>query len=590
MGRRTDPHWRQRVLSDSKEVLRFGEFELRVASGELKKGGIAVGLQPQPLRVLVFLANRPGELVTRSEIHDSIWGGGFHLELDQALNYCIRRIRAALDDDAKEPRFIETLRRRGYRFVAPVTRSPIARLVADSVGTVVVLPFVDLGEDPHQDYFCDGLTEEMINELGSLRPRGLRVIARTSAMNYKGSSKGIREIGQELGVEHALEGSVRRAGGRVRISAQLVRVSDQTQAWAGSYDTDLGDILSVQREVVRALADKIWPELAPPKTHPEPRRLDPEAYELYLKGRYFWHRRTVTDLWKGVRCFERAIDMVPGYAAAHTGLADVYLTLLDYHELASHKAMKLAKIAVADALRLDPTLAEAHSTLGHLSLHAFDWAAAEGAFHRAIELNPSYAMAHFYLANYLLAMGRFDEAIDEGRRAMALDPVAAIVESNAAFAYYHAGRYEEALESCRRALEMDPNLWAAHYDVGRIHLELGEHQGAIEALEKAVELSGQSQRPLAALGHACAVAGERARAEAILEQLLRRPGGRYVWAYGAAVVLVGLDRLEEGFDWMERAYEELDSGMVFLKVDPRFKGLLTHPRIRSLLRRMRLER
>lgn len=589
MGSPTGHHFRKRDLSDSREVLLFGDFELQVASGELKKGGVAVALQPQPLRVLAFLARRPGELVTRSEIHDSVWGDDVHLEFDQALNYCMRRIREALHDDAKEPRFIETLRRRGYRFIAPVTRNPIARTVGDSAGTVVVLPFVDLGEDPRQDYFSDGLTEEMINELGCLRPRGLRVIARTSAMKYKGTSRSIREIGHELDVEHALEGSVRRAGGQVRISAQLVRVSDQTQVWAGSYDTDLGDILSVQREVVRALANEIWPELVPQKTHAESRRLDPEAHELYLKGRYFWHRRTVSDLWKGVRCFEKAVAKVPGYAAAHTGLADVYLTLLDYHELSSREATKPAKLAVADALRLDPTLAEAHSTLGHLSLHAFDWVSAERAFRRAIELNPSYAMAHFYLANYLLAMGRFDEAIEKGRRSMALDPVAAIVEANAAFIYYHAGRYDEALESCRRALEMDANLWAAHIDLGRVHLELGEHQRAIDALEKAVELSGQSQRPLAALGHASAVAGERAKAEAILEQLLRRPERRHVWAYGVAVVLAGLDRLGEALDWMERAYEELDAGLIFLKVDPRFKALLAHPRVRSLLRRMRFE-
>ncbi len=575
-------------MSDSREILRFGDFELRVASGELKKGGVAVPLQPQPLRVLAFMASRPGELLTRSGIRDSVWGDDVHLEFDQALNYCIRRIRAALRDDAKEPRFIETLRRRGYRFIAPVTRSAIARTVADSAGTVVVLPFVDLGQDP-QDYFSDGLTEEMINELGRLRPRGLRVIARTSAMKYKGTSKSIREIGQALGVEHALEGSVRREGEQVRISAQLVRVSDQTQVWAGSYDTDLSDILAVQREVVRVLANEIWPELVSQTTHAEPRRLDPEAYELYLKARYFWHRRTVPDLWKGVRCFEKAVKKVPGYAAAHTGLADVYLTLLDYHELATRDAMNPAKLAVADALRLDPTLAEAHSTLGHLSLHAFDWISAERGFRRAVELNPSCAMAHFYFANYLLAMGRFDEAIAEGRESMVLDPVAAIVEANVAFTYYHAGRYEEAIDSCRRALKMDARLWAAHYDLGRVHVELGEHRRAIDALEKAVEFSGESQRPLAALGHACAVAGERAKAEAILEELLRRPEGRHVWAYGVAVVLIGLDRVEEALDWMERAYEELDAGLVFIRVDPRLKALLAHRRVRSLLRRMRFE-
>lgn len=570
-----------------REVLRFGDFELHVASGELKKGGAKVALQPRPLQVLACLTGRAGELVTRDEIRDSVWGDSVHLEFDQALNYCIRRIRSALDDDAEEPRYVETLPRRGYRFIAPVTRSTTSPATAEAASTVVVLPFVDFSESP-QPYFSDGLTEEMINELGRLQPGRLRVIARTSAMKYKGTEKSIREIGRELGVDHAIEGSVRRASGQVRISAQLVRVCDETFVWARSYDADLGDILSVQRDVARALVEEIWPQLVSKPESARFRRLDSEAYEQYLKGRFLWHRRTVPELWQAVRCFARAIARDPGFAAAHTGLADVYLTLLDYQELSSRQALEQARPAVAEALRLDQDLAEAHSTLGHLSLHAYDWATAERAFRRAVELNPSYAMARFYLANYLLARGRFDEAIAEAELSRALDPVAGIVESNAAFVYYHAGRHAEALDRCRRALEMEASLGAAHYDMGRVYLELGEHHRAIGELERAVELSGNSYRALAALGHALGVAGERGRAEAILDRLQARTGGRHVWAYGVALVLLALDRAEECLDWMERAHDELDAGLVFLKVDPRVEGIRARPRVRALLRRMGL--
>lgn len=568
--------------------LRFGNCSFDPSLRTLTRNGRSVQLTPKAFELLsALLENRPRPL-SKTELHERLWPATF--VSDTSLARLVSELRRAIGDDARDPRLVRTLHGYGYAFHGPVAGGPAdTGSDADIVGTVVVLPFVDLGEDDRQDYFCDGLTEELINELGRLQPRRLRVIARTSAMRYKGSDKSVREIGRELGVEHALEGSVRRAGSRVRISAQLARVSDQIQVWSGSYDTDLGDMVSVQREVVRALAAEIWPELAPPRGHDEPRPLDPEAYELYLKGRYFWHRRTVADLWKGAACFESAVARVSSYAAAHTGLADVYLTLLDYHELDAREAMQRAKIAIADALRFDPRLAEAHSTLGHLSLHAFDWSAAESAFLRALELNPSYAMARFYFANYLMAMSRFDEAIEEASRATRLDPVAAIVESNSAFVYYHARRFNEALECCRRALEMDADLWVAHYDLGRVNVELAEYREAIESLERAVELSGQGQRALAALGHAYALGGDRDRAEAIREQLQRPRDQRLVWSYGIAVVLLALDRPDEAFDWMERAYDEMDGSLVFLAVDPRVAQHLEHPRARSLLRRMRFD-
>lgn len=568
--------------------LSFGDCVFDQGARTLTRGGRPVEIAPKAYDLLVALLDHRPRPLSKVELHERLWPKTF--VSDASLARLVSELRKALGDDARSPRLVRTVHRYGYAFCAPVRGLSDEGSAASASGAVVVLPFVDLGAaETRDEYFCDGLTEELIHELGRLRPRGLRVIARTSAMRYRGSTLGIREIGQELGVEHALEGSVRRSGDRVRISARLIRVSDETQAWAGGYDADLGDMVSVQRQVVRALTSEIWPELAPERAHREARRLDPEAYEQYLKGRHLWHRRTLPELWASVRCFERAVERVPSYAAAHVGLADVYLTLLDYHELEPRRAMELAKLAVADALRHDPELAEAHSTLGHLSIHAYEWEAAEGAFRRALELNASYAMAHFYFANYLVARGRFDEAIEEARRAAELDPVAAVVESNLALVYYHSGRFDEAIRCCRRAIDMDTRLWSGYCDLGRVRLELGEHQGAIEALEKAVEILGPGRRVLAALGHAYAVAGERSRAEEILDRLRRPPGQPAAWTYGAAAVLMGLDRVEEGFDWLERAYEELDAGLVFLKVDPRVRDRLGHPRGRALLRRMRLE-
>jgi len=386
--------------------LRFDGFELDLAAGELRSGSMLIRLQPQPLKVLMLLANRAGQLVSREEIQKQVWTDDTFVDFDQGLNYCIRQIRAALRDDAEAPRFIETVPRRGYRFLSKVEplSTPVERRVM-----LVVLPFQNLSGDPDQEYLSDGLTEEVIAQLGRLNPERLGVIARTSAMRYKHTDKSIEMIGRELPVSHALEGSVRRAGNRVRVTAQLIQVSDQTHLWAESFERAVGDILALQADVARAVARGIGVQLTPNERVRlgSARPLQSGVYETYLKGRHFWKKRSREALQRGVEYFKEAIHIDPEYAPAYAGLADVHLTQLDYNYLRPRDAFALVDRVLLDALRLDNTVAEPHTSLGHLRLHQFDWAGAEQQFRHAIDLNPGYDTAHYYYANLLAAFGRF---------------------------------------------------------------------------------------------------------------------------------------------------------------------------------------
>src|SRR5712691_3522505 len=398
-------------------VFEFGSFQLDVATSELRRDGKPVRLQPQPVKVLALLAAHAGALVTREEIRAQIWSGDTFVDFEQGLNYCIAQIRTALGDNAKSPQYVETLQRRGYRFVASVRDGKAA---ADAAGKILlaVLPFENLSGDDDQEYFSDGLTEEMITELGRVNPQRLGVIARTSAMRYKGRTRSIDAIARDLGVAYILEGSVRRGVDRVRVTAQLIQASDQSNVWSDAFDRHLGDMLALQSELAAAIAQAIRVRLVPAeeKRRAARRPIDSTAYERYLKGRYLWNRRTRESLGESVRCFEQAIEHHIDYAAAYAGLADVHLTQLDYNYLLPRDAFSLANRAVLEALRLDDTLADPHTSLRHLRLHEFNWRAAEQEFSRAIELNPSYATAHYYYGNLLAALGRTDEAIAEGRR------------------------------------------------------------------------------------------------------------------------------------------------------------------------------
>ena len=531
--------------------LSFEAFELDLATGELRKGRTLIKLQPQPFKVLALLASRAGDLVPREEIQKQVWTDDTFVDFDQGLNYCIRQIRSALCDDAETPRFIETVPRRGYRFLplveelAPPPVPTVARRIM-----LAVLPFENLSGEGDQEYFSDGLTDEMIAQLGRINPQRLGVIARTSAMKYKHTNKSIDVIGLELGVAYVLEGSVRRGANRVRVTAQLIQVSDQTHLWAQSYDRSLGDMLALQGELAHAIAGEIRVQLTPQEQVriATLRPIDSSAYEAYLKGRYFWNRRTRESLQKSVRCFEQAMEMDPSYAAAYAGLADAYLTQLDYNYLPPRDAFALANRAVVDALRLDDTLAEPHTSLGHLRLHEFNWTAAERQFKHAIDLNPGYGTAHYYYGNLLAALGRWDEAFAEAERALHLDPISPNTRQNRLFILYLARRYDEALEQANETIEIDPTYLAIYYYVGLICERQDRYSEAIEAFRKVGPRStSRGATVLAALGCAYANAGKRNEALKVLKQLEDVSSREYVSTYDLALLFLALGDTDRAF-------------------------------------------
>jgi len=579
--------------ASKREALRFGNFELDVVAPELRRDGAPVRLQPQPLRVLALLACSAGRVVSREEIRSEIWGNETLVDFDQGLHFCIRQIRAALGDDSETPRYIETLPRRGYRFIAPVEKSPQPVVFAPTGKVMLaVLPLLNLTGDQDLEYLTDGLTEEMITQLGRLHPERLGIIARTSAMRYKHTKKTVGQIGHELGVDYVLEGSVRGAGRRKRLAVQLIQVADQTHLWAETYDHEVRDVLTLQSDLARAVAGEIRIRLTPQAQVRlrSARPVDPETYQLYLKGRYWWNKGTEQDLRKSIAYFHQVMETDPNFALAYTGLADSYLRLLDKGHLPPKEATALAKDAAERALALDETRAEVHTSLGHIQLHELDCRASEQRFRRAIELNPSYATAHFYYANCLVALGRVEEAIAAARRSLELDPVSPAAETNLAVMFYYAGQCDQAIERSERALEVEPNWADAYETMGRAYEQKQLHRAAITALRKAVSVSGRAPRYLVDLGHAYAVAGKRREALGLLEEVTRFSNEKGFGAYGVALIYCGLGDSGQALVWLEKAYEERSGSMPFLGVDPRLKPLSSEAGFRDLIARISLER
>jgi TolB-like protein/tetratricopeptide (TPR) repeat protein len=570
--------------------LRFESFELDLQCGELRKGGVPVRLQPQPFKVLALLASRAGQLVPREDIQKQVWTDNTFVDFEQGLNYCIRQIRAVLSDHADTPGFVETVPRRGYRFLAKVEEisSPTAEVMAARRVMLAVLPFENLSGHDEQEYFSDGLTDEMIAQLGRLNPLRLGVIARTSAMRYKHANKSIDVIGRELGVSYVLEGSVRRSGNRVRVTAQLIHVSDQTHLWAQTFDRDVGDVLMLQSEVARLIANEIRIQLTPQEQVRLARQpgVDPGTYEAYLRGRYFWNRRTKESLEKSVRYFQQAIDSDPGYAPAYAGLADAHLTQLDYNYLPPRDAFALAKTALLDALRLDDTLAEPHTSLGHLRLHEFNWRAAQQAFEHAVALNPGYGTAHYYHGNLLAAFGRFDDAVAAAQRSLEIDPLSPNTRVNRLFTLYLARRYDEALHQVHETIEIDPSYVGVHYYLGLIYERLGRYNDAIAAFKTVSPIARTGPTTLAALGYVYAVAGQRQDALEILQRLTHWSQYEYVSSYDLALLHLALGDRDRAFALFAQAYEDHSSFLPFLNVDARLDGVRSDPQFIDLVRRM----
>lgn len=629
----------EEVGASGAAILRFGVFELDLKGGQLRKAGVLLRLQPQPFKVLALLASHAGEVVTREEIQQQIWGNDTFVDFERGLNFCIKQIRATLGDDAETPRYIETLPRRGYRLIASVNRlsgaSPgpvpaeggkhrrwrgkrrqtvgMAALALAVVLTIAgyfgwqsfrppvqplegkimlaVLPFDNLSGDPDQDYFSDGMTEEMITQLGRLNPERLGVIGRTSIARYKGTNKSIEEIGRELKVEYLLEGSVRREADRARISVQLIQVSDQTQLWAASYDRPLGGVLTLQIEVAEAVAREIQLKLTPQQQArlDSPPWVNPEAHDAYLKGRFRWNMRTPDSLQRSIELFDEAIAKDPEYALAYAGLADAYglLSSTPYDTVPPREGKPRAIAAAMRALALDDTIAEAHTALARDKwYYEWDWAAAEREFQRAIELNPGYATARQWYAEYLWVTARPEEALTQIQQALELDPFSLIMHLALGRHFYLTRQYDQAISQFQETIEMNPNFFLGHFDLGFVYVQVGRYEDAISEFQQAIRLYPGSPVCVGGLGYAYARAGQDREARQTLAQLRQLSEQRYVPALYLAAIYAGLGEMDRAFGWLEKAYGERSNYLVYLNLEPPFDPLRSDPRFQALLRRM----
>jgi TolB-like protein/Flp pilus assembly protein TadD len=581
-------------------VLRFDIFELDLRAGELRKRGVRLRLQGQPLQVLATLLKRAGDLVTREELRADIWSADTFVDFDHSLHNAIARLRETLGDSAETPRYIETLPRRGYRFIAAVDEvSPEVsipqplhpRRLSDPRGiqAVAVLPLADLSGDPDHDYFADGMTEVLITCLAKIK--ALRVISRTSAMQYKGARKSLPQIARELNVDAVIEGSVLRSGERVRITAQLIHATSDQHLWAESYERDFRDILSLQSEIARQVATQVRIILTPEEQARlgSARQVNPEAHDWYLKARYYWNKRTEESVKKALSYFHRAIDTDPTYAQGYAGLADSYNILGYYNALPPIEAYPKGKAAALKALELDNSLAEPHATLGVVKRDfEWDWSGAEEEFQRAIELNPGCVEAYHWRGTLLSMLGRHAEALREKTKALAIDPLSVVIRTDLARMFYFSRDYDRSLEQYRVALDMDPNFGSAHLWLAHVYEQNGLFEQAISELKTGMRLSSDSTFALAKLGHGYALAGRRDEAHAVLNQLSALSSERYVSPYDIAMVHVGLQENDDAFVWLQKAFEQRSLWLGYLNVEPQLDPLRSDQRFQELLRRIGL--
>jgi TolB-like protein len=577
-------------------VLRFGIFELDTRAGELRKRGVRLPLQGQPLQVLGTLLQHAGDLVTREELRTQIWQADTFIDFDHSLHNAIARLRETLGDSAETPRYIETLPRRGYRFIGAVeevTSKPPRQRSAEPgqarIQAIAVLPLEDLSGDAGQDYFADGMTEALITRLAKIK--ALRVISRTSAMQYKGARKSLPQIANELSVDAVIEGSVLRSGERVRINAQLIHAATDQHLWAESYERDFRDILALQSEIAQQVAEEVRVILTPEERARlgSVRQVNPAAHEFYLKARYHWNKRTEKNVRKALTFFHQAIDQDPTYPDGYVGLADCYNILGYYNALAPMEAYPKGKAAALRALELDASMAEPHATLGVVKRDfEWDWSGAELVFRRAIELDPGCMEAHHWLSTLLSMMGRHAEALQGKRLALAMDPLSVVVRTDLARMYYFARDYHRALEHYRAAVDMDPTFGFSHLGLARVYEQTGLFQKAMAELGEGVRLSSHSTLALASLAHGHAVAGDAEKARTVLGDLKVMAKDKYVSPYDIAMIHVGLGESDEAFSWLQKALEERSIWLGYLNVEPQLDPLRSDSRFGELVRRVGL--
>ena len=650
----------------SPRIAHFGVFEAAIEAGELRKHGLRLKLSEQPFQILAMLLERPGEIVSREELRELLWPRDTFVDFDHGLNNAVMKLREVLGDSSEHPRYVETLPRRGYRFIAPVelknaisnvsasvqvlTGRPVptegvapepvpdnssllrkviegqrkshfalpriavlvAAVLAGSAlisgitvhyvrgvnaskgraspsSSLVVLPLENLSGDKEQDYFADGMTDDLIANLAKIR--SLRVISRSTAMAYKGTHKPLSQIADELNADAVVEGTVMRVGNRVRITAELVQVSTDRHLWADTYESQIGDVLTLQNRVSAAIVDEIRINLTPEDKERLAKNpsVSPEAYEEYLKGRYYWNKRSGEGFAKAIRYFENATRKDPQYALAYAGLADCYgiIGATIYGSVPAAEAAPKAKAAAIRALQIDPSLAEAQTSLATAKFnYDWDWAGAAEGFRRAIQLDPSYATAYQRYSLYSIAMGRFDDSLEQIKKARDLEPLSISINASFGWRLYLAREYDRSIAQLRDTLEMDPSYEWAHLTLGQAYEQKGQYDLALEELRRAVEISHSSPLMVSALAHAYALSGNHSEALKLLAQLDALSKKQYVSPFYVATVYLGLGKNEFAMNWLQKAYADRSNGLVFFKVEPELDPLRSDPRFISLLRKL----
>jgi TolB-like protein/DNA-binding winged helix-turn-helix (wHTH) protein/Tfp pilus assembly protein PilF len=639
--------------SARRQVVRFGPFQVDLKATELRKNGRKVKLQEKPFQLLVLLLDRAGEVVEREALRNELWPADTFVNFDHSLGTAMGKLRLALGDSAAAPRFIETLPRRGFRFIArvsedtcpapttpvspepasaipdrptngaggldrdrgnrvtplwrrwrvafaPLAIAPLALLLllgitpelrdrlmrranTTRIRSIAVLPFENLSRDPAQEYFTDGMTDELITSLA--RIRSLRVISRTSSMLYKGSRKPLAQIARELNVDAVLEGSVRRSGSRVRLTAQLIRAPEETHLWADSFEHDGGDLLTLQTVLARVIANAIEGTAAfPHEAHLSPaRHVDPGVYEAYLKGRYYWNRASNGDMQRARDYFEQAVRKDPNNAPAYAWLADCFFRLGADRYLPASEAYANSRQAALQALANDESLGEAHVALARvLFQYDWDWVAAEREFSRGIELSPSSAPARTRYAYFLMAMGRTDEALAQGEVAYALDPASHVTGENLAELHYYSRQFDEAIAQWRKTLELYPDSANVHFSLARVFWKKGLEADSRHESLRAEQLWGADEKTLSIYRSAY----DRSGMSGFWRKELELAHCDHPFDF--AILHAQLGENDQAFQWLEKAYAEREYRMVFLKVHPLLDGLHADPRFRSLVQRVGL--
>jgi TolB-like protein/DNA-binding winged helix-turn-helix (wHTH) protein len=592
------------AANSTARILRFGAFELDIQNGELRRSGVLIKLSPQQFQVLQLLAENAGQLLTREEIQTEVWGTDVFVDFDRNLNVCVAQIRAALNDDSDAPRFIQTVPKRGYKFIAPVERvgEPIVKAAAVSARPprlwivalvlgflaaaayfywnrpavsqrviVAALPFDNLSGDPKEAILADGLTEELIGQLGSLNPDRLGVIGRSSIMRFKGAQHGIDQIGRDLNADYVIEGTVRRSEGRVRIAARLVKVSDQAQVWTDTSERAESEVFRLEEESAARIAGAVIEKLlgGAQKSTARAHASNREAYEAYLNGRYLQHNRNRGEYTRSIAYFEQAAKLDPQFDLAYSAAAESYV-MLGRSGSPSQEVFPQARAAAEKALAINEANAAAHNALANAFFWSeWNWKEAERHFTRAIALNPSYSQAHYDYAFFLVAMGRPEQGLTSLRRAIVSDPLSTHINMDAGWLYLQAHRFDDAIRQAKRALELEPGLTEATACIVRALIDQKKFK---EALESVPGWRGNASNP------------EEALKQSYRQKLQDGKGD----PFSIAMLYAFVGENSKALDSLDRAYAQHSLMLPLLKTEPSFTPLHADPRFQELTRKLAL--